>query len=507
MRFQTLSTVLSSTIAVVSLAFAPAATAQVFSNNAPISIPTGGTATPFPSTITVSGLSTNISSLRVRLKNLSHTFPGDVVAMVVAPSGQGYQLLDRNGDEVDVNNITLTFASDAVAPLQVPLTSGTFAASGGNAAFAAPANTTPRAASLAALRTGNANGTWRLFVQDLVSPDSGSIAGGWELEFVDQGEPTTPLSSAIFTYQGRLDGGITNGTIDARFTLWSHPTTDSLINRLSPPVSVSGIAINDGVFSAAVNLGRVLPADVQSWLQVEIANPSGTGFVALTPRQPMTAAPLAHSVVSGGFSEGSLIGPGRVIGAAYHDASNRGVKSRVGYAIDSEGLSEFTGMQTIVTPGTNFCGNASQLAFFTWECNTAPSREIMRITGRGNVGIGTTDPLALLDVRGSIAMGSSGELRATSSQENLRIVRGSFDASNAVIAGSGFTVTNVNTGVVQVNFTTPFTGRPTITASANSNPLFAMVANVSTTGFRVFTYNIRQEFVSTGIEFIAVGPR
>lgn len=481
--------------------------AQVYSNNSPISIPASGTATPFPGTITVSGLSTNINSFRVRLKNFSHSFPADVVALVVAPSGQGYQVLNQNGEDVGVNNITLTFASDSAASLPVTLTSGTFAASGGNTTFAAPAGAVPRAASLGALSTGNPNGTWQLFVQDLVGPDGGTIAGGWELEFGDEGEPTTPLDAAAFTYQGRLDGGAASGTIDARFTLWSHPTTDASLNRLSTPVTVSGITITDGVFTTPVSLGRPLPADIQTWLQVEIASPSGSAFVPLTPRQPMTAAPIAQNVVSGGFSEGSLIGPGRVIGASYHDPSNRGVKSRVGYAIDSFGLSEFTGMQTAVTPGTAFCGNGSELGFFTWECNIAPSREVMRINGRGNVGIGTTAPVERLDVRGGIAMGNSGELRATSSQEDLRIVRGSFSSVDAITAGSGFTVAHVNAGIVQVNFTTPFTGRPTITASANSNPLFAMVANVSTTGFRVFTYNIRQEFVSTDIEFIAVGPR
>jgi hypothetical protein len=36
-----------------------------------------------------------------------------------------------------------------------------------------------------------------------------------------------------------------------------------------------------------------VPADIKTWLQVEISSPAGASFVTLTPRQPMTATPLA----------------------------------------------------------------------------------------------------------------------------------------------------------------------------------------------------------------------
>lgn len=498
--------ILSSLVAAFTLVV-PAAHGQTFSNAAPLSIPEAGTAAPYPSVINVTGLSTNISGLRVRLKNFSHSFPADVIALLVAPNGQGYQLLNQNGEDIDVNGITLTLSSDSSASMQVPLGSGTFIASGGNTNFAAPATAIARAASLGALRLGNLNGQWKLFVQDTVSPDGGTIAGGWELEFVDLGEPTTPLLSTGFTHQGRILGGDANGTIDARFSLWSHPSTTSLFNRVAAPVTVTGIALNEGTFTTTVNLGTTVPSDTQTWLQIDVANPSGTGFVALSPRQPMTPAPIAQNVASGGFTEGALIGPGRVIGAAYHDPSNRGIKSRVGYAIDQAGLIEFAGMQTIVTPGTNSCGNASQLAFFTWECNTSGSREIMRIDGRGNVGIGTTTPTARLDVRGSIAMGATGELRAASSPEDLRIVRGSINRFGGISAGTGFTVSRFSQGAFQVTFTTPFSGRPTVTVTTSNSPYYGTVNNINTSGFISRTLNNITVAEDSDFEFIAVGPR
>ncbi|WP_460911917.1 hypothetical protein, partial [Staphylococcus aureus] len=35
--------------------------------------------------------------------------------------------------------------------------------------------------------------------------------------------------------------------------------------------------------------------------------------------------------------------------------------------------------------GIDIGGNSGDLLFYTWECNTAASREVMRINGRGNV--------------------------------------------------------------------------------------------------------------------------
>lgn len=278
----------------LALVAAPAAHAQIFSNNAPISIPTQGIAAPYPSTIGVAGVVGTPAGLRVRLKNFSHTFPADVAVLLVAPSGQGIELLSRNGSYVPVGGLTLTFGAESATPLPQTLATGTFAPAGGNSGFAAPANAIPRAASLGAFIAGSPNGQWRLFVQDFVDGDSGSITSGWELEFGDFGGlPTTPSAPSTFTYQGRLEGGVTTGTINARFSLWSHPSINLLANSLAAPVTVSGIAVTDGLFTTPVNLGVPVPADIQTWLQVEISSPAGAPFVTLTPRQPITATPLA----------------------------------------------------------------------------------------------------------------------------------------------------------------------------------------------------------------------
>jgi subtilisin-like proprotein convertase family protein len=430
---------------------APAAQAQVFSNPAPITIPGVGTATPYPSTINVSGVSDyTLMRVRVRLKNFTHSYPADVGVLLVAPSGLSHQLIapiPTSGGN-PVNGITLTLSSISSTPLPNPLVTGTFASAGGTQAYNAPANTFPRFNFLSNLAQGNRNGTWQLFVQDFVSGDQGSFAGGWEIEFFE--EPT-PLVNNAFTYQGRLEGGITDGLINARFSLWNAQFSGSPSNLLAGPVAVNGIAVRGGLFTASVNLGIPLPTDVQTYLQVEVLSPDGSTFEVLSPRQPMTVAPLAN--VAAGLGSATSLAGGNLLRS---------------------------GAQGISFTGTN-----------------------------SFVGIGTSTPSQPLEVRGNIAMGTSGELRAASGEENLRIIRGSVLPDGAVFHGSGFTVARVAAGEYVVTFTTPFLDTPTVTATAATFYTLhhAIVFDEAPNRARVVTFNASGVQTDADMNFIAIGPR
>lgn len=517
----------------VAMVAAPAAHAQIFSNNAPITIPTSGTAAPFPSTVTVAGFVGTPNGLRVRLKNFSHTYPGDVSVLLVAPSGQGVELLSQDGAELSVTGLTLTFGTELATPLPpTPLVTGSFAAAGGSSAFPAPVNAIPRTASLGALIAGSPNGQWRLFVQDFAEPDGGTIAGGWELEFGNFGVTPTPSSPSSFTYQGRLEGGVTTGTIDARFSLWSHPSVNSLLNRVAAPVTVSGIAVTDGVFTAPVNLGVTVPTDIQTWLQVEISSPAGAPFVALTPRQPITAAPLAGAASALGRStalpagDTVISGPQGVLqtgsltlrapGASGADSSGslggllRLVAGNANTASNPPSVGASANNDVHIVAGDNVWGGVNSgswngnIQFFAG--NGLPER--MRLVGdNGFVGIGTTSPGQALDVRGSIALGTTGELRAASGEENLRMLRGTLNANGTIFVGSGFTASRTGTGTYVVNFNTAFSTLPTITFTPQAASLYVFVT--STTPSSV-TLNVRNTFnvaTDSPVNFIAIGPR
>jgi alkyl hydroperoxide reductase subunit AhpF len=63
--------------------------AQSFTNSTPIQIFDESVADPYPSTITVSGISSPIDSISITLNGFSHTFPDDVAIMLVGPTGEG----------------------------------------------------------------------------------------------------------------------------------------------------------------------------------------------------------------------------------------------------------------------------------------------------------------------------------------------------------------------------------------------------------------------------------
>jgi hypothetical protein len=121
----------------------------------------------------------------------------------------------------------------------------------------------------------------------------------------------------------------------------------------------------------------------------------------------------------------------------------------------------------------------------------------------GAVGIGASTPTAKLDVRGDIALGPSGQFRATSSEENLRIIRGTINTDGTIIDGSGFTVTNLDSGFCRIDFNVPFAARPTVTATPLDTFDLAAVADLGTNSV---TLGIR-DFENVELCFIAVGPR
>jgi hypothetical protein len=178
------------------VALAPAAVAQAatFSNPTPIDVPGCqamdcafiGSANPYPSTITVSGLPDGVSKVRATLKGLTHTDSGSVQVLLVGPGGQDTILMRR----VCAGSLTsATFVFDDAAagslPLSAPCPSGTYKPSSGpgtSPAFHPNAPPPPYDLSMSVFNGGPANGTWRLFVEDSGTTGTGVISGGWSLE-------------------------------------------------------------------------------------------------------------------------------------------------------------------------------------------------------------------------------------------------------------------------------------------------------------------------------------
>ncbi len=121
------------------------------------------------SEIIVSGrpVSVPVSSILFDL-NLTHSYRGDLLVTLQAPSGQTITISNRQGGG----------ASDIIIssePVNSPLFTGTW-----------PANINP-------------NGTWRLIVQDLVAGDSGTL-NAWALRFTGGTPPPAEDDETVFPW-------------------------------------------------------------------------------------------------------------------------------------------------------------------------------------------------------------------------------------------------------------------------------------------------------------------
>jgi subtilisin-like proprotein convertase family protein len=154
-------------------------------------------ATPYPSSITVSGfVGQVVTKATVTLFGFTHGFPSDVDILLVGPQGQKTIVMANAGgqNKYSVTNLVLTFDDDAAStlPIYSQLVSGTFKATDGYAALGypelpfdfpspAPVGNSNSPTALSVFKNTDPSGNWKLFVVDDVFGDGGSIVGGWSL--------------------------------------------------------------------------------------------------------------------------------------------------------------------------------------------------------------------------------------------------------------------------------------------------------------------------------------
>jgi subtilisin-like proprotein convertase family protein len=281
-------------LTLLAIAAAPSL-AQEFVNLTPITIPNVGVAAPYPSTITVSGVSGNINNFAVTLGGLTHTFPADLRVLLVSPNGQKFLLMSESGGSENVQGAFLRFSSEATANLSTPLVDGAYLPSGSSlgTSLPAPAPAAPYSLILNTLNGSNPNGVWSLYVTDTASGDQGSLAS-WSVTINGQSIPT-PQTTA-FSYQGVLKDGnaAIQGSPRVRFTLFDHPTRTQPANILGQTIrDFSGI--QDGLINTSLDFGSIMLRSQQKWLGIEVASVAGGPYTTLTPRQPLNAAPVASA--------------------------------------------------------------------------------------------------------------------------------------------------------------------------------------------------------------------
>lgn len=225
-------------------------------NAASISIPSFGTASPYPSIINISNVPGTIKRATVTLRGVNHSYAADIDALLVGPGGEKVILMAYCGESNIVNAI-ITF--DDNAPQSLPfsglVTSGTYKPTYYyEDSLPSPAPSVPYGSALSVFDGKSPNGVWSLYVNDTVDGDSGSIAG-WsinlEVESIvccDAGPPPSVISTASFDAgQNALTLSGAGGAGAVPYYL--HASTNMLLPTNLWIRIATNIADNQGFFS------------------------------------------------------------------------------------------------------------------------------------------------------------------------------------------------------------------------------------------------------------------
>lgn len=267
------------------------------------------------------------------------------------------------------------------------------------------------------------------------------------------GGPAAAQNTAI-NYQGQLKSGgqAASGLHDFRFALFDAAGGGMQVGTTQ---CADNVSVQGGVFTTIIDFGAQFSTAAPRYLEIQVRADTGagcgdgSGFVTLSPRQLITAAPVAT------------------------------------YAATASALSASDG---------------------------SPADAVV-VDADGNVGIGTTTPSARLDVHGNIRLGPAGQYNAAAANENLRIVRGTVASSGLALAGIGWGMTHIQVGIYNVSFSPAFTGLPTVTATAygtlSTSPfIVARIGDVTNASAVIYLVDINNnQFRDESFHFIAVGAR
>ena len=241
---------------------AAAASGVTFTNPGTIIVNDGVAATPYPSTLAVSGLTGTVTKVVVKLNGLTHGRSLDVDMLLVGPAGQNVTIMSDVGNLTAISNVNLTLDDAAASSMPAnptTLTSGTYKPTniGTNLdTFPSPAPIPtgfPAGNSLLSGFNGsNPNGTWNLYIVDDGTSGTGTLSGGWQVLVTTTGSPqTTFTNAASITINDR---GATN-------PLGSSPYPSNLVvSGVSGTVSTMAVGLNNFSHTCPVDLDILLVA-------------------------------------------------------------------------------------------------------------------------------------------------------------------------------------------------------------------------------------------------------
>jgi uncharacterized repeat protein (TIGR01451 family) len=273
-----------------------------FQNANAITINDNTNATPYPATLTVSGVSGPVNHLTVTLHGLSHAFPDDMDVLLVGPNGAAVMLMSDAGGGLanSLTNVTITFDDDAanVIPDSSLITNGTYRAANHFTQVDPippfPNNTVWSNTSLAVFNGISPNGVWSLYVVDDASGQSGMIANGWSLNIATS-DPVIPGADLSIAAVDSPDPVIVGAPLTYSVSVVNHgpATASSVMVTNILPVEATFISVSGpGTYTLS---GNVLIGNLGT-----IPMDSGVGITITMLAPPSPALLTFDSVVGAG---------------------------------------------------------------------------------------------------------------------------------------------------------------------------------------------------------------
>lgn len=266
---------------------------RTFSSTNSITLRDNRTASPYPSTIAVSGLSGTVGNVTATLVNAGHTYPQDISALVVGPDAQNTALLMAGAGTAPMEAATVTFddnAATALPPGQILTGAYRPASYLPSVTLPAPAPGGPYGSVLSVFNGKAPNGTWSLYMNDQAAGDSGAVTNGWQLTFT-MITPVNQLADLSISAVPSPVQGVTGVNLTNTFRITnSGPNTAAFVaftNHLPAGLTfVAGYASQGTVFGegsmAVGNLGTLSTGAVAT-LSVVVTPELGTvGWVTNT---------------------------------------------------------------------------------------------------------------------------------------------------------------------------------------------------------------------------------